>query len=488
MGGMAGSKRGNVSKRREFGHFSNVTCIINCQQLSICCYKRKITLRKPLPLSVSVHNISWSSEIRPQQEVSVCSSPCKKGEFRSRTSACCWECRECADTDVVNTSDPFTCIACNYDWAPNLPQNACVAIPIQHLAYDNPYVVVILVLSSLGIGTCLIVSIVFVFKRATPIVRATGFETSLVLLVGILFSYISPFIIVMEPSEASCSFFRIFLGLSYTMAYSSILSKLMVYNRAFDVQSSIKNKSIQGNTVVCTIKTALVISLSLSAIHLLAIVFWIIGDVPTPVVSYSVTREAAFRSCVDLRNFSYFVCLGWSFLLMIACLGFAIKTRKLPDGMNDSHEIMYCSFTSFVLWIAFVPLYAFSENKVVKVMSLSISLIIHGTVCLLCLFITKIYIVVCRPEKNNKERVMRTSPSRSRDSYSGSYQGSHAAGKRPSFGLTLEDKTSTTASRKPSTACGAYFLTKVYITWKWINCSDTDIRFRRCVVKISIEC
>ena len=336
-----------------------------------------------------------------------------------------------------------------------------MAIPIQHLAYDNPYVVVILLLSSLGIGTCLIVSIVFVFKRATPIVKATGFETSLVLLVGILFSYISPFIIVMEPSEASCSFFRIFLGLSYTMAYSSILSKLMVYNRAFDVQSSIKNKSIQGNTIVCTIKTALVISLSLSAIHLLAIVFWIIGDVPTPVVSYSVTREAAFgnRSCVDLRNFSYFVCLGWSFLLMIACLGFAIKTRKLPDGMNDSREIMYCSFTSFVLWIAFVPLYAFSENKVVKVMSLSISLIIHGTVCLLCLFITKIYIVVCRPEKNNKERVMRTSPSRSRDSYSGSYHGSHAAGKRPSFGLTLEDKTFTTASRKPSTACGAYLLT-----------------------------
>ena len=114
MGGMAGSKRGNVSKRREFGHFSNVTCIINCQQLSIRCYKRKITLRKPLPLSVSVHNISWSSEIRPQQEVSVCSSPCKKGEFRSRTSACCWECRECAYTDVVDASDPYTCIAGKY--------------------------------------------------------------------------------------------------------------------------------------------------------------------------------------------------------------------------------------------------------------------------------------------------------------------------------------------------------------------------------------
>lgn len=240
--------------------------------------------------------------------MSVCSSPCKRGQFRNRISTCCWECRECAYTDIVNATNPFTCIACKDGWAPNLPQNACVAIPVQHLAYDNPYVVVILVLSSLGIGTCLIVSIVFVFKRATPIVKATGFETSLVLLVGILFSYISPFIIVMEPSEASCSFFRIFLGLSYTMAYSSILSKLMVYNRAFDVQSSIKNKSIQGNTIVCTIKTALVISLSLSAIHLLAIVFWIIGDVPTPVVSYS-RRGSISIVCRPAQL--QLLCLSW---------------------------------------------------------------------------------------------------------------------------------------------------------------------------------
>lgn len=318
-------------------------------------------------------------------------------------------------------------------------------------------------LSSIGIVLCSTVSVVFVFKRSTPIVKATGFETSLVLLVGILLSYISPFILVSEPSTASCAFFRIFLGLSYTMAYSSILSKLMVYNRAFDLQSSIKNKTIQGQPLlqrnICTMKTALVMTLTLSALHLFAIVFWIIGDNPVTVVSYSITRDSAIgnRSCIDLRNFSYFVSLGWSFLLMIACLIFALKTRKLPEGMNDSHEIMYCSFTSFILWITFIPLYAFSDNKVVKVMSLSIALIIHGTVCLLCLFVTKIYIVVFRPEKNNKERVMRTTPSRSRNSFSGSGLGSHVGEKRFSLALTLEDKTSTNASRKPSTACGVYF-------------------------------
>lgn len=405
--------------------------------------------------------LDWTSGNRPEQETSVCSLPCKHGDFRSRSYTCCWECRPCPYTDIVNETDPYNCRACGTGWTPGPLQNACVAIPVKHLEYDNPYVILIFVLSSIGIVLCSTVSVVFVFKRSTPIVKATGFETSLVLLVGILLSYISPFILVSEPSTASCAFFRIFLGLSYTMAYSSILSKLMVYNRAFDLQSSIKNKTIQGQPLlqrnICTMKTALVMTLTLSALHLFAIVFWIIGDNPVTVVSYSITRDSAIgnRSCIDLRNFSYFVSLGWSFLLMIACLIFALKTRKLPEGMNDSHEIMYCSFTSFILWITFIPLYAFSDNKVVKVMSLSIALIIHGTVCLLCLFVTKIYIVVFRPEKNNKERVMRTTPSRSRNSFSGSGLGSHAGEKRFSLALTLEDKTSTNASRKPSTACVA---------------------------------
>ncbi|XP_061166304.1 metabotropic glutamate receptor 8-like [Saccostrea echinata] len=411
----------------------------------------------------SGQELIWKTMNRSKYTASVCSVPCKNGQFRSRGEVCCWECKDCDYTEIVNASDPFNCQTCDIysGWTSNPSQNVCVAIPVDHLHYNNPSILVIFVLSSLGIIICCVVSVVFILKRTTPIVKATGFETSIVLLVAILFSYISPFILVSEPTVASCAFFRVFLGLSYTMAYSSIFSKLMVYNRAFDVQSSIKNKSIQGQTVfnrnICTMKTALVISLTLSGLHFLALVFWSIGDTPLPVVKYSVTREEALGnlSCADLDNFSYFVSLAFSFLLMIACLVFAIKTRKLPDGMNDSHEIMYCSFTSFVLWIAFIPLYTFSENKLVKVMSLSISLIIHGTACLLCLFITKIYIVIFRPEKNNKERVMRTTPSRSRDSYSGSFQGSRAFEKRQSFGVTLEEKTSTNCTRKLSSACVA---------------------------------
>ncbi|XP_062598835.1 metabotropic glutamate receptor 6-like [Saccostrea cucullata] len=431
----------------------------------------------------------WKTMNGSQFSSSVCSLPCKKGQFRSRGEVCCWKCKDCDYTEIVNASDPYNCQTCDIHsgWTSNPSQNVCVAIPVDHLHYDSPFILVIFVLSTLGVIICCVVSIVFILKRTTPIVKATGFETSIVLLVGILFSYLSPFILVIDTTVASCAFFREFLGLSYTMAYSSIFSKLMVYNRAFDIKSSLKTKPIQGQTVfnrnICTIKTALVISLTLSAVHFLALVFWSIGDTPSPVVKYSVTHEEAIGnfSYNDLDNFSYFVSLGYSFLLMIACLVFAIKTRKLPDGMNDSHEIMYCSLTSFILWIAFIPLYALSESKLIKVMSLSISLIIHGTTCLICLFIPKIYIVIFRPEKNNKERVMRSTPSRSRNSYSGSFLGSRAFDKKQSTALTLEMKESTNCKVKPSSTSAAddttegredYFAMKGNLPFEKFNVSE----------------
>jgi hypothetical protein len=277
------------------------------------------------------------------------------------------------------------------------------------------------------------VFVVVVRSRNTPLLKATGFETSIVLLFGILLSYSSPFVLLSKPTSGSCALARLFIGMSYTLAYSSVLSKLIVYKRAFDVRAGIKQKALKGQHVIrpymCTMKTALLLSLVLSAVQLLAIIFWMIVDSPTHDVSYdtSAQQPRGHRVCSDSSNFTYFLLLFWPFVLMVACLVFAIKTRKLPEGMNDSREIMYCSFTSFIIWLAFVPLYAFSKTVAVRVISLSVSLFVHATVFLGCLFLTKVYIVIFRPEKNNKSRVMRSNASKSQDSVDGTlgkeYQG-----------------------------------------------------------------
>ncbi|XP_062572953.1 metabotropic glutamate receptor 3-like [Saccostrea cucullata] len=360
----------------------------------------------------------------------ACSVECLPGYIKRITDMCCWDCTSCPSGSITNSSDPYICTHCSHGYTPNEDRSECIHIPVSYFSYGNPFSVAILVLCVLGSVICIVVSVVFLQKRNTPLLKATGFETSMVMLASILMSFISPFILLSYPTSFSCAVSRLFIGMSYTMAYSSLLSKLIVYKRAFDVRSGIKQQAAKGHHLprpyMCTMMTALLLSLALSAVQLLAIIFWLFIDTPEQTISYDLKSDppVGHRTCKDSNNFNYFLLLFWPFLLMIACLVLAIKTRKLPEGMNDSREIMYCSFTSFVIWLAFVPLYAFSATNAARVISLCVSLFIHATVFLSCLYLTKIYIVVFRPEKNNKERVMRStanSPSKTHNTCSGTH-------------------------------------------------------------------
>lgn len=358
-------------------------------------------------------------------EISSCSASCWKGYIKRITEKCCWECTPCPAGAIANSSNSYVCVNCPIGFTSNVDRNECIRITVSYFTYDNPFSIAILVLCILGFLLCVAVSVVVVKTRNTPLLKATGFETSIVLLFSILLSYSSPFVLLSKPTSGSCALARLFIGMSYTLAYSSVLSKLIVYKRAFDVRAGIKQRALKGQHVlrpyICTMKTALLLSLVLSAVQLLAIIFWMIVDTPSHDISYDALAQQPIghRACKDSSDFSYFLLLFWPFMLMIVCLVFAIKTRKLPEGMNDSREIMYCSFTSSVIWLAFVPLYAFSGTAAVRVISLCVSLFIHATVFLACLFLTKIYIVIFRPEKNNKARVMRSNVSKSQDSCDG---------------------------------------------------------------------
>lgn len=93
-------------------------------------------------------------------------------------------------------------------------------------------------------------------------------------------------------------------------------------------------------------------------------------------------------------------------MLSVASTIYAIKTRKCPEGFNETRRIAFANYATIILWLAFVPLYLASTSNVVKVITLALSLSLNGLVQLLCLFLPKIYVVLIRPEKNTRELVM----------------------------------------------------------------------------------
>lgn len=88
------------------------------------------------------------------------------------------------------------------------------------------------------------------------------------------------------------------------------------------------------------------------------------------------------------------------------CTIYAVKTRKCPDGFNETRHIAFTNYTTLILWLAFVPLYLAFTSNAIRVVTLAMSLSLSGFVQLGCLFFPKIYIVLMKPEKNTKELVM----------------------------------------------------------------------------------
>ena len=91
--------------------------------------------------------------------------------------------------------------------------------------------------------------------------------------------------------------------------------------------------------------------------------------------------------------------LGFDFFLIAMCTIYAVKTRNLPENFNEAKFIGFAMYTTCVIWVAFVPIYFGSESKTI---TLCICVSLSAMVTLVLLFGPKLYIIIFKPEKNNR--------------------------------------------------------------------------------------
>ena len=85
--------------------------------------------------------------------------------------------------------------------------------------------------------------------------------------------------------------------------------------------------------------------------------------------------------------------LSYNILLVFLSTVYGYKTRSLPDNFNESKHIFLSACATLFLWIAFLPTYFTSYQAVHKSLLLGLSLLLNGSVCMLCLFVPRVYAV-----------------------------------------------------------------------------------------------
>ncbi|XP_045162922.2 metabotropic glutamate receptor 6-like isoform X2 [Mercenaria mercenaria] len=349
--------------------------------------------------------VSWFDEMNKTKAEpgyiylsSKCSSPCKQGEAKQlHANKCCWTCKPCQRHQYLEDRNN-SCIDCpEGQWA-TASQTGCEQLP--EIRLDIGWAISAYIFTCIGVIVTSLVAGIFYWQRQTPLIMASGKELSFVLLLGILMSYLSSFTFVAYPSPVSCGATRVMLGLSYTVVYAAILVKTNRIYRVFNINTS-KPKKVR----FIDAKSQLLITLVIVSVEIVAMVTWLIFDPAKETFDYP-TRTEKIPLCEDAKDFAYLGALAYPFILMVLCVYYAIRTRKTPDGFNETRYITFGSYSFCVLWIAFTSIYFSVHDNTIRVVSLCFASSINATVTLITLFITKTYVVIFRPQKNTRENVM----------------------------------------------------------------------------------
>ena len=98
--------------------------------------------------------------------------------------------------------------------------------------------------------------------------------------------------------------------------------------------------------------------------------------------------------------------LLFPFLLIVFATLYAFKTRKCPDGFNETRFILFTNCINTIHWLALVPLYLASTEQEIRAVILAYSLSLSAIVQLSCLVLPKLYTALFKPEKNTTKEVM----------------------------------------------------------------------------------
>lgn len=140
----------------------------------------------------------------------------------------CVACRE--DAYVFNDS----CKTCLPGFAPNGNKTGCKKLAPLVIDWLNPWALIPLTFSTVGIIFTLFTTCVFIHYNRTPVIMASGRELCYVLLSGIFCCYGMSFIILAKPTVETCAIMRIGLGLCLSICYSAIFTKTNRISRIFN--------------------------------------------------------------------------------------------------------------------------------------------------------------------------------------------------------------------------------------------------------------
>uniref|UniRef100_A0A672GG30 Olfactory receptor C family, x3 n=1 Tax=Salarias fasciatus TaxID=181472 RepID=A0A672GG30_SALFA len=334
---------------------------------------------------------------------SVCSDSCPPGSRvvrRKGEPICCYDCVPCTEGQVSNVTDSLECSHCSEDTWPNEAREVCIPKTIEYLSYHEIMGILLCAASVLGASISVLIIAIFFKYKDTPLVRANNMELSFFLLVFLTICFLVGLLFIGEPSDWLCRIRYPAFGISFALCISCLLAKTTVVLMAF--RSMLPGRNVMKWFGVNQQRASVLLG---TLIQVIICVIWLLTSPPHANSNTGYHSAMIIAECATGSEVGFWCVLGYIGILACMCLLIAFLARKLPDNFNEAKFITFSMLIFFAVWITFIPVYVSTVGKYIVAVHI-FAILASAFGLLLCIFAPKCYIILLKPEKNNRKSMM----------------------------------------------------------------------------------